>query len=219
MKRSGRSEGGGLRALSKLSIGILLMGFGNFASAEDGTSAADINQRLYQQLEGNPSSAKIETVSGQMYLSQENLDRAVINDALAAMLDQGQSGDTSVAVRSAPRLNFEIHFRKNSADLTPESQDGLDELGEVLGAEFLDTRFVLGGHTDLDGDATMNGPLSQARADTARSYLIEKHGIASGRLIARGFGEEEPLREVEESAQDKLYNRRVDLRPLRDDSP
>jgi len=201
-------------------IGVMLLAIANPSLADDTRGAtapgtADINQRLYQQLDGNPSASKIETVSGQMYISQENIDRAVINDALAAMLDQGATGDTSVAVRSAPRLNFEIHFQKNSAELTPESRRGLDELGEVLGSEYLDMHFVLGGHTDLDGDPALNEPLSQARADTARSYLIQTHGIQQERLVARGYGESDPLREVEESAQDKLYNRRVDLRPMR----
>ena len=48
----------------------------------------------------------------------------------------------------------------------------------------------------------------------ARDYLVEQHGLDEDRLVAQGFGSD-PLREVEVSAQDKLYNRRVDLRLLR----
>lgn len=76
-------------------------------------------------------------------------------------------------------------------------------------------RFVIGGHTDLDGDQAVNLPLSQARADTARAYLVKNHAISADRLVARGYGSTEPLREKEMTKKDKLYNRRVDLRPLR----
>ncbi len=219
MNERRRSMRWSVRALLQSFLLILLMGMGNPAFAGENTSATDINSRLYQQLEGSASAEKIQTVSGQMYLSKENLDRAVINDALAAMLDQGAGPGTTVSVQRSARLNFEIHFKKNSAELTPESRQGLDELGEVLGSEYLDTRFVLGGHTDLDGDEAVNRPLSQARAESARIYLVEKHGIAAERLVAKGFGTAEPLREVEKSAQDKLYNRRVDLRPVRSEAP
>ena len=175
-----------------------------------------INQRLYQQLAPPMGSGKIETVSGQMYLSKENIDSGTISEALAAMLDLQQGAGQAVAVQRAPRLNFEIRFPKNSADLTPESRKSLDELATALDDEdYTGMRFMLGGHTDQDGDEAVNKPLSQARADQARTYLVESHSIPADRLVARGFGAGEPLREVEENAQDKLYNRRVDLRPIR----
>jgi len=195
--------------------GLLLVSVS--AVAEDGAPDLDaINQRLYQQLAPPMGSGRIETVSGQMYLSKENIDSGTISEALAAMLDLQQTAGQNIAVQRAPRLNFEIRFPKNSADLTPESRKSLDELATALDAEdYSDMRFMLGGHTDQDGDEAVNKPLSQARADTARAYLVEAHSIPADRLVARGFGAGEPLREVEQNAQDKLYNRRVDLRPIR----
>lgn len=208
-----------IRAISRLCVGSLVIGIGATARADGDTNSADINSRLYRQLERSPSAGKIETVSGQMYIPKEYLDSAVISDALAAMLDQGQGSEATIAVPRGARLNFEIHFKKNTAALTDESRRGLDQLGEVLSSNYLETRFILGGHTDLDGDETINGPLSQARAESAWAYLVETHEIASDRIVAKGFGTSEPLREVEKSAQDKLYNRRVDLRPIRSEQP
>ena len=49
-------------------------------------------------------------------------------------------------------------------------------------------------------DAAANGPLSQARAETARNYWVESHGIPSARLEATGYGTEDPLRKVEQTA-------------------
>lgn len=196
-------------------IGLLPVAAAPAASAEE-PAPDDINRRLYQQLEGSASRDRIQTVAGQMYIAQDDLDRRVIHDAITAMLDGSGGAETAVAVRRGPRLNFEIHFRKNSAELTPEARRGLDELGEVLAREYLDTEFVLGGHTDQDGDPDLNGPLSQARAETARAYLVERHRIDADRLVAKGYGESDPLHAVERTPQDKLYNRRVDLRPVRD---
>jgi len=207
--RRDRAPERGVLILVAMAIGLA----GPAAAGEPGTQ--EINRLLYKQLESTPSAGKVETVSGQMYIKKENIDKAVISDALAAMLDQQQTAGETVSVHRGPRLNFEIHFKKNSAELTPESRKSLDQLGEVLAADYLDTRFILGGHTDLDGDEAVNGPLSQARADTARTYLVETFQIEPNRLVATGFGMSDPLRQVEKSPEDKLYNRRVDLRPIR----
>lgn len=204
------------RFLLFLCLSLALAGCAVLTATVSVAGEADaINQRLYRQLDGSPSQGKIETVSGQMYIAERNIDAGVIRDALTALLENETPSGQAVAVQRAPRLNFEIHFEKNSAELTPESKASLDELAEVLGEDFADMRFVLGGHTDQDGDSAVNRPLSQARADSARAYLVKIRSISPDRLVARGFGSAEPLRQVEASPQDKLYNRRVDLRPLR----
>lgn len=185
------------------------------ASAQQ-VDPATINARVHDHVSRATRSDRIQTVSGQMYLASEDIEAAVVGEALARMLDEQRGADASVAIQRGPRLNFEIHFPKNSAELTPESRQSLDALAAALDLDaYRAMRFVLGGHTDQDGDAAVNGPLSQARADVARRYLVDHHGIDAARLVARGFGEQDPLRAVEENPQDKLFNRRVDLRPLR----
>ncbi len=208
--------------MTLIAIGVVVacasaVGADETASATaDEPDVAAINARLHEALRPPSGSGRIETVSGQMYLSKENIDAATVSEALAAMLDQQATPGVSVAVRRASRINFEIHFPKNSAELTDESRASLDALAEAIGSdEFEGMRFVLGGHTDLDGDEAVNQPLSEARAERARAYLIEQHAIDATRVDARGFGATEPLRGVEQTVQDKQYNRRVDLRPLR----
>ena len=180
-----------------------------------------INSRVHQGLaagaaSGGTEAGKFETISGQIYLSEKDIDADLVSQALDALLRAEQVPEERVAIRQAPRLNFEIHFKKNTADLTTDSCRGLDELGRVLQREHLHARFILGGHTDLDGDAEVNNPLSRARAESARDYLVERYGIAPERLEARGYGMSEPLHRVERSLQDKQINRRVDLRLVRD---
>jgi outer membrane protein OmpA-like peptidoglycan-associated protein len=207
-----------ISTVSALFAWIIVIGTADVSRAVDDANPEETNSRLYQQLDGSASEEKIETVAGQMYISKEHIDRAVINDALAAMLSEDQGAEASVAVRRPARVNFEIHFKKNSAELSDESRQGLDQLGEVLASNYLETRFILGGHTDLDGNETINQPLSRARAESARAYLVERYEIAPDRIIAEGFGTSEPLFKIEASPEDKRYNRRVDLRPYRSGS-
>ena len=200
-----------------LAVTLILCSVQSAAAEEPAGSDSHsaINERMHQQLDGGASKGKIETVSGQMYIPQANVDAEVIGEAIGALLAGQQAEGHAVSVRSPARLNFEINFEKDSADLTDQSRLTLDQLAEVLDTDFPESRFILGGHTDQDGDDAVNQPLSQARADSARAYLVKAHKIAPDRLEAKGYGESEPLRQIEESPQDKRYNRRVDLRPLR----
>ena len=137
--------------------------------AEEPVDEDGINAHLYQALALPESSGRIETVSGQMYLSQDNIDASVIREALSSMRALESGADTTVAVHRAPRINFEIHFAKNSALLTGVSRASLDELATVLsGDDYESMRFVIGGHTDQDGDVAINQPLSEARAQNER---------------------------------------------------
>ena len=195
-------------------VALLLAGSAP-AVAEEGTDVDAVNALVHRQMAGEAaSSGRIQQVSGQAYIAQEHMDAGTISQALGALLEAQQGGDSRVAVQRAPRINFEIHFEKNSAELTEASRESLDELARSLEQDYPELRFVLGGHTDQDGDDVVNQPLSQARAESARRYLVEQHAVAPDRIEARGFGADDPLRPVEVNPQDKLYNRRVDLRPV-----
>lgn len=74
-----------------------------------------------------------------------------------------------------------------------------------------DVKVEVAGHTDSIGTDEYNMGLSVRRADAVRSYLIDK-GIAADRLIAKGYGESQP---VADNATDagRAQNRRVELIP------
>jgi len=75
-------------------------------------------------------------------------------------------------------------------DLRPESMVALDKLVETLN-ENPNITIELGSHTDSRGSDLDNINLSQKRAQSVVNYLIEK-GIASDRLIPKGYGESTP---------------------------
>jgi peptidoglycan-associated lipoprotein len=71
-------------------------------------------------------------------------------------------------------------------DLRPESMVSLDKLVETLN-DNPNITIELGSHTDSRGSDADNFILSQKRAQSVVNYLIEK-GIASDRLVAKGYG-------------------------------
>ena len=70
----------------------------------------------------------------------------------------------------------------------------------------------IAGHTDSDGTEAFNQTLSEGRAQSAVDYLINK-GISKERLIAKGYGESQPLEE-NDTMDHKAQNRRVELKIL-----
>lgn len=89
-----------------------------------------------------------------------------------------------------------INFKVNSAELQPGSNKTLDAAIAVLN-EFKDVKLEIGGHTDdvplrAGGKFADNTALSQARADTVRTYFISK-GITEDRLTAKGYGDSDPV--------------------------
>jgi outer membrane protein OmpA-like peptidoglycan-associated protein len=87
-----------------------------------------------------------------------------------------------------------IQFQFGSAQLTPNSTETLKNLGNALNHELADQpRFVIEGHTDAYGEASLNEELSNARAQAVKDYLVKEMGVGEGRLQAVGKGSSEPV--------------------------
>lgn len=105
-----------------------------------------------------------------------------------------------------------VYFETNSANLLPESEATLTEVGTVL-EKFVDLRVEVQGHTDTRGSASYNRKLSQMRAETVRSYLLLHFKLRDGNLVAKGYGETQPETD-EQNDEERLRNRRVILKAL-----
>lgn len=86
-----------------------------------------------------------------------------------------------------------IYYAFNDFNLLPEAKATLDTLFEVL-EENPEIKIELSSHTDSRGTESYNLTLSQKRAQSCVSYLISK-GIAANRLIAKGYGSQQPLQD------------------------
>jgi outer membrane protein OmpA-like peptidoglycan-associated protein len=105
--------------------------------------------------------------------------------------------------------NVEFDFGKYS--LRPLSYATLDDLVDYLKRK-PNERIEIGGHTDNIGSDEKNLTLSLERAKSIVEYLIAK-GISNDRLVAKGYGAEEPIEEntTEEGRQ---KNRRTEVKIL-----
>jgi outer membrane protein OmpA-like peptidoglycan-associated protein len=75
--------------------------------------------------------------------------------------------------------------------------------------EHADWKIRVEGFTDNVGSRIENRKLSRDRADAVMSWLAA-HGIDSGRLSSRGYGEARPVA-TNKTAEGRAKNRRVQL--------
>lgn len=85
-----------------------------------------------------------------------------------------------------------VLYDLGQATLRPESKDSLNYLYQLL-IDNPNLVIELNAHTDSRGTAKDNLDLSQRRAQACVDYLISK-GIAKERLVAKGYGEDRPLK-------------------------
>ena len=119
------------------------------------------------------------------------------------MLDQLTKG-RDVTLRA-------LYFAQGKADLLPAAQASLDTLATSL-VQSPHLRLQVQGHTDNQGDSTLNRLLSQQRAEAVCRYLVG-HGVAGTRLQAVGYGGSRPI-VSNELPRLRARNRRVVLQPL-----
>lgn len=93
-----------------------------------------------------------------------------------------------------------IRYDFGDTVLREESKVALDDLVEILEINSTVT-IELRAHTDYRGSDAANKKLSQGRANSVVAYLIN-NGIKKERLVAKGYGETEPL-EVDETTAKK----------------
>lgn len=105
-------------------------------------------------------------------------------------------------------LKQTIFFQTNAATIMSKSYPLLDEVALALKSR-PNLKIRIEGHTDARGNRTLNTRLSQARADSVRSYLVG-HGIDADRLEAKGFGPDQPI-ETNKTAAGREKNRRVEF--------
>ncbi len=101
-----------------------------------------------------------------------------------------------------------VYFKTNSAELTPESKQILNKVAKTL-KENPDIVVEIRGYTDNTGSYKANVRLSQRRAESVRNYLISK-GVDGKRLIAKGYGPENPIA-PNDTAEGRAKNRRIEF--------
>jgi OOP family OmpA-OmpF porin len=144
--------------------------------------------------------AEILATSGRIYflniVERTAMAQVISADAMAAAL----AGIGFVAL--------DIHFETGKATILPESQPQLEQIVALLAKERT-WRVGVEGHTDNTGTAAGNRALSDARARSVVTALVER-GVDRARLDPVGHGQEMPVADnrLEEG---RAKNRRVEI--------
>jgi outer membrane protein OmpA-like peptidoglycan-associated protein len=149
-------------------------------------------------------------------------------DANSALADAASARDEVAASRAArlelERLIAELNARETDrglvvtlgdllfatgkSDLTGGAGPNLDKLAAFLG-QYPDRTVLIEGHTDSVGREESNYFLSQRRADSVKSYLVNR-GVQANRLTTSGLGQGSPVAS-NDSATGRQQNRRVEV--------
>ena len=124
-------------------------------------------------------------------------------------LSVGERNEVAAIAQVRPTIDLTIYFDFNSAEIGPKAVPALVELGRALSSDALKgTRFLLAGHTDGKGGDAYNLRLSQRRADAIKRYLTTQFRVDEQRLLAIGYGKEQPKNATNPLADE---NRRVQV--------
>ena len=104
-------------------------------------------------------------------------------------LSIGEREQIAEIASSKPKIDLEIQFDYNSANISKASVASVQALGKALSDPSLKgSTFVVAGHTDAIGGEAFNQDLSERRADTIKRYLVEKFGLNGTDLVTVGYG-------------------------------
>jgi len=104
-------------------------------------------------------------------------------------LSQTEREEIASIVKDKPKIDLEINFDYNSADISAKSVPSVQALGRALSnAELKGSTFVVAGHTDAAGGEAYNQELSERRAESIKRYLVDKYGITGTDLVTVGYG-------------------------------
>lgn len=119
------------------------------------------------------------------------------------------SDQLKTALDKENKVNIEVNFATDQANILPESQAQIEQVIQLL-KNNPELKLTINGHTDGSGDAKHNQALSEQRANAVVKALTDNTGIQQNRLTAKGFGDTQPVAE-NSTENGKALNRRVEL--------
>ena len=123
-------------------------------------------------------------------------------------LSLNEREELATIAKDKPKIDLEITFDYNAADISAKSLPAVQTLGRALtNPDLKGSTFVVAGHTDAAGGDTYNQDLSERRANSIKKYLMDNFHISSADLVTVGYGKSklkdpsQPLAEVNRRVQ------------------
>lgn len=112
-----------------------------------------------------------------------------IRNRATRSLSVSERDEIATIAQDKPKIDLEITFDYNSADISAKSLASVQALGKALtNPDLKGSTFIVAGHTDATGGEAYNQDLSERRADSIKRYLVDKFGIAGTDLVTVGYG-------------------------------
>lgn len=165
------------------------------------TIEADNAKRSAEQAKAEADAARMAAESQ----AAATRDAQAQADALAAQLADLKAKQTE---RGIVMTMGDVLFNVDQSNLTAGGMQVLQKLADVM-REHPDRNVMVEGFTDSTGTEHHNLQLSQRRAESVRSALMNM-GIEGTRISTRGYGEAYPVASNANSA-DRQLNRRVEI--------
>lgn len=183
------------------------------AEAKAAAEAAEAKRRADEeaQRQAELAAAREAQLKGQEEAARAEAERArKIAEALRAqLLDQLNS---VLQTRDTPRglvvTMADVLFDTGKYNLRPTTRERLARLSGIISSH-PGLILQVEGYTDSTGSDEFNQKLSERRAQTTRSYLIEQ-GVDEKIITAEGFGKANPIAE-NSTAGGRQKNRRVEI--------
>ncbi len=169
-----------LAATAALTVGA------RFAQAEDPALADEILKAL--TVEPQTRSLSVSRPQPAVTLEQARFVESLKNKT-ANSLAPVERDKLAAATKDKPSFDVKINFDFDSDRIGPAAARAVDEIGKALSnSKLTGNTFIIAGHTDAKGSSTYNQELSERRAESVKSYLVEKYKIPAADLIAAGYG-------------------------------
>lgn len=112
-------------------------------------------------------------------------------------------------INSGKPLLLYINFETGKSTIKNDSQNIIEDLFTMLNTNPT-LKIIIEGHTDNVGNKVTNQQLSEQRATSIKSALINK-GITADRIKTGGFGQDKPIAD-NATEEGKAKNRRVEIK-------
>ncbi|MEX2336311.1 MAG: OmpA family protein [Fulvivirga sp.] len=173
--------------------------------------------RIYEQENYNLIGEK--SGGNEQYLNTRirytTVGRGVDRDTLTALVTDVKYDTILVLEKIEKNKVFvleNIYYDLDKAEIRDDAARELDKLVTIL-EDNPELKIELSSHTDTRAPDAYNLDLSQRRARSAVNYLISQ-GIASNRLIAKGYGETQLIIPNAQTEEQHQVNRRTEFKIL-----
>src|SRR5215470_4685026 len=205
---STREKGAGIGALGGAAVGGLIGSAVHHPAAGaaiGGALGLGSGALIGDQLQGQER----KQAEQQNAIDQQRADIAK-NQALIEELKkrniEARETNRGVAV-NLPSVNFQF----DSADLTPDGRDRVNQIASILNRQAPNRRIAVEGYASRESAAqeAYNQRLSERRAETVADALT-RDGVQSSQISSRGLGTRSPIAS-NETEEGRRQNRRVEV--------